>query len=339
MSVAKQVPIKDKKNASVPGKKNVSFSDSSGLGLEGIGDLSNLLKLHEEVDDQNFGPLELDLSLIDEDPNQPRQFFDSESLSEMAETIRLRGVKTPISVRPHPEEENRYVINHGARRYRASKLANKTTIPAFIDADYTEVDQVIENLQRDSLTAREIANFIGRELAKGLKKQDVAKAIGKSNAFVTQHITLLDLPESIAQVFNLGRCRDVTVINELVTAHKKNTNEVVNWLADEKQEITRSSVRILREFLDDKISSQNDTEYSEEISSSKAKEQGFDSKNTDPNRLKKSIVQVQYNKRLARIILNRRPSSEGVAWLKFEDDGHEMEAKLIKVQLVALLEG
>ena len=98
--------------------------------------------------------LELDLSLIDEDPDQPRTEFDPITLQELADTIRLRGVKTPISVHPNPESEGRFIINHGARRFRASLLAKKKTIPAFIDTDYSKVDQMIENLQRDSLSQR-----------------------------------------------------------------------------------------------------------------------------------------------------------------------------------------
>ena len=54
---------------------------------------------------------------------------------------------------------------------------------------------MVENLQRNELTAREIANYIGRELSKGLKRGQIASNISKSAAFVTQHAALLDLPE------------------------------------------------------------------------------------------------------------------------------------------------
>ncbi|MCL6484557.1 MAG: ParB/RepB/Spo0J family partition protein, partial [Janthinobacterium lividum] len=71
------------------------------------------------------GPLELPLELIDEDPLQPRSAanpgFTAHSLSELAASIHLRGIKTPISVRRHPERPGRYIINHGARRYRAER--------------------------------------------------------------------------------------------------------------------------------------------------------------------------------------------------------------------------
>jgi len=226
---------------------------SAGLGLDA-----------QPVVVNKGAPLELDMSLIDEDPYQPRTKdnpgFSNESLAELAASICLRGVKTPISVRENPEVPGRYIINHGARRFRSSLMAEKTTIPGFVDNNYIDDDQVIENLHRDGLTAREIADYIGRKLAKGMKKGAIAKAISKSPAFVTQHVTLLDLPDPIATAFNLGRTKDVTVVNELVTAYKKNPHEVADWIADETQEITRGAVKLFREFLDDKRSSAEDDE-------------------------------------------------------------------------------
>ncbi|MGS0754736.1 transcriptional repressor gene korB [Roseateles sp. GG27B] len=338
-----------------PAKKAFTKPDARpqalGLGLDSIGNLSDLLNDPVPIAGSS-GPLQLPIDLIDEDPNQPRREgstgFSPESLGELAETIRQRGVKTPISVRGNPEAEGRFLINHGARRYRSSKLAGKTTIPGFVDNDYNEADQVIENLQRNDLSAREIADYIGRELAKGLKRGDIAKSIGKSPAFVTQHAALLDLPDAIATVFNNGRCRDVTVINELVTASKKRSVEVAEWLADLDQEITRGSVKLLREFFDDKQrreeegydepSDQADLEGGAVLESEpvgKVKEE----KQPNPNKLKKAIIQVTHNHRQARLQLGRRPSADGFAWLKYEDDGHEFEADLSSVQLVAVLEG
>jgi ParB family chromosome partitioning protein len=339
-----------------------------GLGLDNIGDLSGLLN-QPEASGNASGPMELPLDLISEDPHQPRTKdnpgFSSESLTELAETIRLRGVKTPISVRENPEAPGFFIINHGARRARASKLAGKSSIPAFIDNDYNEADQVIENLQRNDLTPREIADFIGRELAKGKQKGEIAKELGKSASFVSQHVTLLDLPDPIADAFNSGRCRDVTVINELVTAHKKRPQEVSVWLADDSQEIARGSVKLLREFLEDKRkheyvapaadddpidespAARSDTEASDHDSS--AGEQASQEASADrhekapkeasPDKLKKTIVQVRHDDRPARLILNRRPPAAGYALLKYEDDGHEFMADLSQVQLVALVEG
>ena len=343
-------------------KKAEEKPQASGLGLDSIGDLSGLLNEPEAVA-RGGGPLELPLDLIDEDPQQPRTAdnpgFSPESIEEIGQTIKDRGVKSPISVRENPEVEGRYIINHGARRYRGSKWAEKTAIPAFIDNDYNHADQVIENLQRNELTPREIADFIGRELATGKKKSEIAREIGKSPAFVTQHVTLLDLPDPIARAFNTGRANDVTVVNELVTAFKKNPEEVGAWLADDSQELTRGSVKLLREFLADKrrqgdederdpntvdaLTGKTDAESESESEEGRQGPEGTDvkkeKKEGDPDKLKKAIIQVEHDGRPARLILNKRPAAEGWAWLKYEDDGMEFEADLIQVKLVALIEG
>jgi ParB family chromosome partitioning protein len=291
------------------------------------------------------GPLALPLRVIDEDPHQPRTEdnpgFSIQSIEELAATIALRGVKSPISVRDHPTRPGRYLINHGARRFRASKVAGKTTIPAFVDNDYNEVDQVIENLQRNQLTAREIADYIGRELAKGIRQNEIAKSIGKSPSFVTQHITLLDLPEPIAQAFNAGRAKDVTVVNELVTAFKKNPREVTEWLEDnDGQDVTRSAVKLLREFLEEK-------RYQTEVFSDmtlRSDEQDLPAEGDNsteaqrsPERLGRAVLQVRHHRRLAQLLWHRRPVAKGFAWLKYDDTGEEVEAPLAEVKLVALL--
>ncbi len=192
--------------------------------------------------------LELDISLIDEDPDQPRKEFDPVTLQELADTIRRRGVKTPISVRPNPDSEGRFIINHGARRFRASKLAKKKTIPAFIDGDYSKIDQVIENIQRDSLTPREISEFIAYQSAKGLKQIEIAKMIGKSRAFIYQYNTLLNLPISIKELFDSGEIKDVSLVTALVNAHKESPEITIDWI-NSGHEITHGAVKLLRQFI------------------------------------------------------------------------------------------
>lgn len=365
--------------------KNAAISPvpmSSGL-LDGMSDLSDLSALLNAPPGAapvviNKGePLALDMSLIDEDPDQPRTVenpgFSKESLNELAASIALRGVKTPISVRENLEEQGRFIINHGACRFRASKLAGKTTIPGYIDNDYNHADQVVENLIRNNLTPREIANHIGRELAKGILRKDIAKAISKSAAFVTQHATLLDLPDSIAVVFNNGRAKDVTVINELVNLHKKDAEKVAAWLADTSIEITRGSVKELRDFIESSNKEDSDvvvpiTAISVDgtqnitgvVATADCDSEGVTTtpniktddvsgkietaaktsiKSTDPSKIKKAIVQVWYDGRPARILLDRRPPAEGVAYIKYDDDGHEVEVDLGEVKLLAILEG
>lgn len=274
------------------------------------------------------GPDLLDLSLIQEDPHQPRQYFDQTALLELCETISLRGVKTPISVRPHPDLEGHYLINHGARRYRASLLAGLTHIPAFVDGDYTLADQVVENLHRDALSAREIADFIGRELASGKRKSEIGRSIGKSPAFVTQHVALLDLPESLAEIFNSARCQDVTVINDLLSAYKKHPEDVDRFLQDADEEITRGQVRMFKGFLAQRRSGGDAGLFD------LATDYGVGIPEKPVHRsVKLAHVCVGFGSRQGKLLLDRSPLSEDSAWVKFTDG----EVEALPLQALNLL--
>ena len=324
--------------------------------------------------------LDLDLSLIDEDPHQPRREdnpgFSEEKLNELAKSIARRGVKTPISVHNHPEKPGRFIINHGARRFRASKIAGKKTMPAHIDNDYTRTDQLTENLLREGNTPLEIATAIGEFLKRGMKKKEIAENIGKTAGYVTQYSSLLKLPKSIATAFRNNRITDVTIIYELVQLHHDHPEEVDTWVNDESQEFTRGSMKYLRIYLAHKraeselspdmlggdidlytggeteqaqdasrssihpVSSSNSSETDEEEGSLVEKNSGKNAGHpATPSKFKKAIVKVLHNNRVARLILDRRPPAEGYAWLKYEDDGYEFEAALRDVQLTAILEG
>ena len=198
-----------------------------------------------------LGASQIPLDLIVEDPTQPRKIFDQDSLAELAETIKTRGVKTPISVRPNPDQSGTYIINHGARRYRASKSAGLTAIPAYIDTDYSLADQVVENLQRDNLTSREIVDYIGREIASGKTHEQISKLIGKSQSYVSLHASAMDLPDPIAELFNSGALTDIAAIFNLKKTFKKYPLELTDWLNYSKPEdITRSKIQQFRKFLE-----------------------------------------------------------------------------------------
>ena len=286
-------------------------------------------------------PLALPLEHIDEDPLQPRSAenpgFTAHSLAELAASIRLRGIKTPISVRHHPDRPGRYIINHGARRYRASRLAQLATIPGFIDDDYSETDQVVENLQRNELTAREIANYIGRELSKGLKRGQIASNISKSAAFVTQHAALLDLPEPIALAFNEGRVRDVTTVNELVTAYKSNPGEVAAWLREGEPEITRSAVKLLRAFLGAKFGEEETiTPGSGDATAVPSAAGPPAAAQAGASRWRCTGLRVRHCQGEGVLVLGRRPGGEGRAWLR-RADGVEVEVALAGLVPLRLL--
>jgi len=285
------------------------------------------------------GPLSLPLALIDEDPQQPRTAdnpgFSKKSLGELASSIGLRGIKTPISVREHPDLAGRYLVNHGARRLRGARLAGLQCIPAFIDNDYSEADQVIENLHRNELTAREIADFIGRELAKGKRKGEVASMLSKSPAFVSQHAALLDLPEPLARAFGAGRVRDVTLLNELLAAYKLMPAAVERWLFDEQQEITRGTVRLLRAFLSETRISSGVPAGKLSVQSKLPEEEGQASASATFH----GTVQVVHLDSPAYLLLRRRPAHATSAWIRYIADGAVAEVPLSELVLVALLDG
>jgi ParB family chromosome partitioning protein len=186
-------------------------------------------------------PLQLLLIDIDEDPNQPRRTFDKNSLNDMVESIRLHGVKTPVSVRSHPTIAKKWILNFGARRYRASVLAGKTTIPAFIDHQHTDYQQVIENLQRENLSPMELALFIKKKLDDGQSKADIVRSLSIHGPTVTEHLALINPPECIEEIYSTGKCTSPKTLYELRSLHGKFPKEVERW-CDRSKEITRGGV-------------------------------------------------------------------------------------------------
>ena len=189
-------------------------------------------------------PRQLPIGDIDEDPAQPRSEFDPQALQQLAETIAQRGVRQPISVRPHPEQAERWMLNFGARRLRASTLAGKTEIPAFIDTTADSYDQVIENEQREGLRPLELALFVQRRLALGDSQAEIARQIGKSRVYVTHATALIEAPDWVMAVYREGRCTGLSDLYELRRLHAAHPQYVEAWGSDHDA-ITRDRVRAL----------------------------------------------------------------------------------------------
>lgn len=143
-------------------------------------------------------PSEIDVSLIFANPNQPRKAFDETALRELADSISRHGVIMPIVVN---KSGDRYMIIAGERRFRASKMAGLSKIPAIVKT-YTERQikevSLIENLQREDLNPVEAATAI-RQLMDdyGLTQEEVADRIGKSRSAVANTLRLLSLSPEV----------------------------------------------------------------------------------------------------------------------------------------------
>lgn len=178
-----------------------------GLG----GGLSNLFgsdtsDLMEESLDN--GTKNLPLAKIEPNPDQPRKVFDQASLDELAESIRLHGVITPITVRKG-EKDGYYQIIAGERRWRAARQAGLEDIPAMVlEAEEDEVMELalIENLQRQDLNPMEEAlGYRSLMDEYQMTQEEVAKVIGKSRPAIANSLRLLALPQPVAEWIQEGK--------------------------------------------------------------------------------------------------------------------------------------
>jgi len=137
---------------------------------------------------------------------QPRRDMSPDALEELAESIRAQGVMQPIVVRPLGEK--RYEIIAGERRWRAAKMAELDTIPAVIREVPDEAAiamALIENIQRENLNPMEEAIALGRLKEEfGLTHQQVADAVGKSRAMVTNLLRLMSLESDVKKLLEHG---------------------------------------------------------------------------------------------------------------------------------------
>lgn len=312
--------------------KNIPAIDLSGLDSF---DISSLMAPGEPTLKENTGqPLEIELSKIVEDPDQPRTEdnpgFSRESLGELAESIKKTGgLKVPISVRSM-NDAGLYVINHGARRYRASVVAGMKTIKAFIDDGHSDYDQAIENIQRENFTPMEIALFIDKREKNGDSRTAIAAGLGKSKAFVTQHAALLTLPNEIRAVYDDGVCRDVLALYELNRLYKEAPQNVLDFIAN-GNDISRGSVEELKSAMKD-IESSGKGAGESVASDDKSKNSGV-GETTKPSAAPKSKtellkVMVKHQDRLYMLRLDLRPSALHLGWIEEPESGLVSEAEL-----------
>ena len=161
-----------------------------------------LIALIRETTDETAGPnsiLQIPVSLIVPNPHQPRKKFDEESLHELAESIKAKGIIQPISVRVG---EDNYELVAGERRLRAAKIAGLTEVPAHILNVEEGVEMMeyalIENIQRENLNVMEEAEAFA-VLAKKYKMShtSIAQAVGKGRVAISNTLRLLKLPQEI----------------------------------------------------------------------------------------------------------------------------------------------
>lgn len=167
--------------------------NSKGLG-KGIGAIFSDFE-GSEAENIEETVTELQLDEIRPNPYQPREHFDEDALSDLSKSIEQNGVFQPIIVR---KSVNGYEIIAGERRFRASKMAKKKTIPAIIrelsESQMLEI-AVLENLQRENLSPLEEAEAYDTLIKKlEITQEEVSKRLGKSRPYIANYLRLLNLP-------------------------------------------------------------------------------------------------------------------------------------------------
>jgi ParB family chromosome partitioning protein len=170
--------------------------------------LDALDRMPAQTDDVPRGtPLDLPLDQIVPNPRQPRRDFDETTLAELAESIRVNGIIQPIVVRP--VGPHRYELIAGERRFRASRLAGLTTIPALLKSvdDLTQAQlALVENIQREDLNPVDRALGYQTLLTElGLTQAELAARLGEERTGITNHLRLLDLATPVRDLVRSGQ--------------------------------------------------------------------------------------------------------------------------------------
>ena len=177
-----------------------------GRGLSSLmGDVKNTLTNNEPLNQETKIPI----AKLKPSPSQPRRLFDKNSINELAESIKSKGLVQPILVRPSPTETGAYEIIAGERRWRAAQIAQLHEVPAVIrqldDVESLEV-AIIENVQRSDLSPIEEAAGYKRLIENHGHTQEVlAEIVGKSRSHIANIIRLLGLPQSIQDMIIEGK--------------------------------------------------------------------------------------------------------------------------------------
>lgn len=207
------------------------------------------------------------LELIRPNPYQPRKTFEEERLNDLASSIQQHGILQPIVLRQNVQG---YYIVVGERRFRASKLAGLTEVPAIIkelsDEDMMEL-AIIENLQREDLNAIEEAESYKKMMTDlNITQQEVARRLGKSRPYIANMLRLLQLPKNVAQMVQQGALSSAHGRTLLTLKDASKIKKTAKQAAQESW-----SVRYLEEYVNGLVSKDISRKVDKETKGSKPK--------------------------------------------------------------------
>lgn len=246
------------------GNKGLGRGFASLLGLNDADDINPINISDTVTPTSNDAVVAIPLTDIDPNFEQPRKNFDEDALNELAESIKLHGVIQPIVVVP---VGRRFMIIAGERRFRASKIAGKTSIPAVI-RHYTSQQikeiSLIENLQREDLSPIEAARAIKVLMNEfNMTQEMAADRIGKSRSAVANTLRLLTLSEDVIALIENGRL-SAGHARTLVVVPQQSQYKLALKACDNQMTV-REMEKMVREFLNPKKVEQKPVEESKEL--------------------------------------------------------------------------
>lgn len=175
---------------------------------------------------------QIPLIQIGANSDQPRKTFNQEDLNDLASSIKEKGVLQPILLRSVKNKPYLYEIIAGERRYRASKIAGLSEIPALVknidDSNAMEI-ALIENVQRENLNPIEEANAYKNLLDNNYSFEDVCRLIGKSESYIRNVIRILSLPDSVKDLLIEGK---ITLSHARVISVAENPLDIANRIIE-----------------------------------------------------------------------------------------------------------
>lgn len=208
---------------------------------------------------------ELDIELITPNPKQPRTTFDDDALEELADSIATLGLIQPITVRR--EADGKYIIISGERRWRASRLAGRKTIPAYVrEADDKELHEMalVENIQRQDLNAMEIAISLQRLIDEcGVTQETVAQRVGKKRSTIANYLRLMQLSPEVqaalkANLITMGHAKAIAGVEVEQQPHV--VKKVIK-----KELSVRATEQLVKKLTDKQAAEANTTEVADEF--------------------------------------------------------------------------
>ncbi|ELV06790.1 stage 0 sporulation protein J [Brachyspira hampsonii 30599] len=243
------------------------MSRKGGLGGQGLSALikstDTEIRTAAEEAEKN-GVLEIDVSLIDVNPDQPRKVFNEEEIQGLAESIKENGLINPITLR---EKDGKYQIISGERRFRAFKFLNRNKVPALVlqniaDSKMLELT-LVENIQRSDLNAIEVARSYKKLIYDlNIKQEELALRVGKSRSTISNSMRILDLSENIQNLIleskiTEGHARAILSLND-ENEREEFAKEIV-----EKGYSVRECERIVKERKNNISNNSNNEESTE----------------------------------------------------------------------------